>query len=174
KGHLLKGKAPPPDPMAGEERQLKKALESIRSGGDCKAMVPLRSAPARPPRLEPDTRVQFLPGVGPVRSRDFERLGLLTAEDLVRHYPRSYLDARRFVRIADLPPHELVTVTGTVKSAAALRTRVGRTDFVAAIGDGTGILSCYFYGQPFLARVLSRGAKVVVSGELDPIEQRMF
>jgi ATP-dependent DNA helicase RecG len=132
-----------------------------------------RSLSSHPHRLTAEARLQFLPGVGPARARDFERLSIVTVEDLIRHYPRGYLDARRFVEIKSLPPSELVTVSGVVRSAAALRTRAGRTDFTVAIEDGTGTLSCYFYGQPVLARVLRRGVRVVVSGELDPVEGRM-
>ncbi len=135
-------------------------------------------APRRPgadkPPLEPVTRLQFLPGVGPVRAGHFGRLGLTTLEHLVRHYPRTWLDARRFVRIADLKPGEFVTVEGTVHSALAIRTRAGRTDFQAAVEDGSGRLGLYFFGQPYLARTLVRGARVVVSGELDRLERRML
>jgi ATP-dependent DNA helicase RecG len=101
-------------------------------------------------------------------------MGLVTIEDLLRHYPRTYLDARRFVSIREIEPGALVTVSGAVRSAAATRTRSGRTDFMAAIDDGTGQLSCYFFGQSFLARTLTRGTRVVVSGELDPIERKMM
>src|SRR2546426_5663092 len=114
--------------------------------------------------LEPFGRLQYLPGVGPGRAAALERLGLVTVEDLLRHYPRTWLDARRFVRIADLAPGELLTVEATVRSGAAVRTRSGRTDFVAALEDGSGTLACYFFGQPFLARTLRRGVRVVVSG----------
>jgi len=93
----------------------------------------------------------------------------------MRHYPRTWLDARRFVRIADLRPGELLTVEGVVHSAVAIRTRAGRTDFQVALDDGSGArLGLYFFGQPFLARTLQRGARVVVSGELDPLERRML
>ncbi|HYM80894.1 MAG TPA: ATP-dependent DNA helicase RecG [Candidatus Limnocylindria bacterium] len=125
-------------------------------------------------RLDPGSRVQFLPGVGPARAQVFERLGLNTVEQLLRHYPRTYLDARRFVTVKQLAPGELMTVVGTVRSAAALRTRGGRTDFSAAVSDGTGTVACYFFGQPFLARTLRTGTRVVVSGELDPLDGRMM
>ena len=38
--------------------------------------------------FDPLTRVQFLPGVGPQRAQAFERLGVTTLEQLLRHYPR--------------------------------------------------------------------------------------
>ncbi len=126
------------------------------------------------PPLRPDSRLQFLPGVGPRRALLFEKLGLNTVDQLLRHYPRDYLDARTFVTVKDLKPGVLLTVVGTVKHAAALRTRGGRTDFSASIADSTGQVACYFFGQPFLARTLIAGTRVVVSGEVDPLERRML
>src|SRR5688572_11132658 len=87
---------------------------------------------------EPSTRLQFLTGIGPARARIFEKLELHTLEHLVRHYPRTWLDARRFVPIAELTPGELMTVRGTVRNAAALRARGGRTDFSATVEDASG------------------------------------
>jgi len=130
--------------------------------------------PAEHRSAEPGSRLQFLPGVGPQRALLFERLELTTVEQLLRHYPRTWLDARRFVRIADLVPGELLTVRGTVKHAALLRTRAGRTDFSITLNDGSGTLGCYFFGQPFLSRTLKPGVEVVVSGEIDALERRML
>jgi ATP-dependent DNA helicase RecG len=124
-------------------------------------------------RLDPITRVQFLPGVGPGRAQTFERLGITTLEQLVRHYPREWLDASRFVSVKDLAPGALLTVVGVVKHAAALRTRGGRGDFSVTVTDGTGPLPCSFFGQSFLARTLRPGVRVVVSGEWDAIDRRM-
>ena len=106
-------------------------------------MIATASPPRRRP-LDPRTAVQFLPGVGPARARHFERLGLHDLGQLVRHYPREYLDARRFVALRDLEPGQLVTVSGTVQSAAALRTRTGRGDFSLTIRDATGVLPLLF------------------------------
>jgi ATP-dependent DNA helicase RecG len=131
------------------------------------------TAARRVPRLDAASRVQYLPGVGPARARVFERLGLNTVEQLLRHYPRAYLDARRFVKAGELRPGELVTVVGEVRHAAALRTRGGRTDFAISVSDETGSVGAYFFGQPFLARTIRRGMRVLLSGELDPIDRRM-
>ncbi|MFI5371720.1 MAG: ATP-dependent DNA helicase RecG, partial [Candidatus Eisenbacteria bacterium] len=134
--------------------------------------APSTATGARRP-LEPGTRVQFLTGVGPARAPLFERLGIGTLEDLLRHYPRQYLDARTFVPIRDLHPGALVTVQGVIRQAAALRTRGGRTDFACTLADDTGRVQTYFFGQPFLSRVLRPGTRVVMSGELDPLDRRL-
>ena len=125
------------------------------------------------PRLDARTRVQFLPGIGPQRALAYERLGLVTLEHLVRHFPRTWLDATQFVKVRDLRRGELLTVTGTVKHAGALRTRGGRADFAATISDGTGTLPCYWFGQSWLARTLAPGTQVVVSGEISGAERQM-
>ena len=117
--------------------------------------------------LDPSTRVQFLAGVGPARARLFEKLGITTLEQLVRHYPRAYLDARTFVTVRELRSDKVLTVLGKVRSAATHRTRGGRTDFTARVADHTGVVTCHFFGQPWLARALAPGASVVVSGTID-------
>ncbi len=124
--------------------------------------------------LEPRTRVQFLPGVGPRRAEAFERLGCPTISHLLRHYPREWLDATRFVPIRGLRPGELLTVTGVIRNAASIRTRGGRSDLSLTIADDTGTLNAYFFGQSFLARTLKPGSRVVVSGEFDPFDRRML
>ena len=120
------------------------------------------------------TRVQFLAGVGPQRALAFERIGIVTLEHLVRHYPRTWLDASRFVKVKDLKPGELLTVVGEVRHASALRTRGGRTDFAVTVSDGSGTLPCYFFGQSWLARTLTPGTRVVVSGEIGGAERQML
>jgi len=88
--------------------------------------------------MDGQTRVQFLPGVGPQRALAFERLGIMTLEQLVRHYPRTWLDASRFVKVKDLQPGELLTIAGDVKHAQVQRTRGGRT--VSIFDTATGSL----------------------------------
>ena len=128
-------------------------------------MTPNR--PSGTPPLDPRTRVQFLPGIGPNRALAFERLGLVTLDHLVRHVPRDWLDARRFVKVAEARPGGLVTVVGEIRHASAIRTRGGRTDFVATVTDGSALLGLYFFGQSWLARTLKPGTRVVVSGEVE-------
>ena len=135
--------------------------------------TPARSTTTAP-RIEPDTRLQFLPGVGPERARLFEKLGIWTVEHLIRHYPRTHLDASHFVKISALKAGEMLTIEGTIKHSAAVRTRGGRSDFSCTVTDGTGVLGVYCFGQPFLARSLKPGTRVVMSGEYDPVERRML
>ncbi|HEX7345117.1 MAG TPA: hypothetical protein VF398_12685, partial [bacterium] len=77
---------------------------------------PVKSAEA--PRWgEMDTEVQFVPGVGPNRGRQLERVGIRTVEDLLYYLPRRYLDRSLIMKIQDLDLSDReVTVVGRVTS----------------------------------------------------------
>jgi len=67
-------------------------------------------------RMNMDTAIQYLPGVGPKRAELLgTELGIATVGDLLRLYPFRYIDRSRIVRIADIHPDlALVQVRATV------------------------------------------------------------
>ena len=58
-------------------------------------------------------------GIGPKLATKLMGAGFRTVEDLLRHYPRDYIDYSRLLRIRDLRPGETVTVVGTVRRSHA-------------------------------------------------------
>jgi ATP-dependent DNA helicase RecG len=111
-----------------------------------------------------DRPVQFLKGVGPQRAGVLQRLGLLTARDVLYHVPRRYADASTVHRIASLEAGMDATVVGRVVSAGVLPTRGGLRIFQAVLRDRSGMIECSWPGQPFLDRVIRRGDLLLVSG----------
>lgn len=53
--------------------------------------------------------VSVFKGVGEQREKRLHRLGIVTVEDLLTHYPREYKDRSEILKIADLPPDEPAT-----------------------------------------------------------------
>ncbi len=111
-----------------------------------------------------DRPVQFLKGVGPGRAGVLQRLGLLTARDLLYHVPRRYADASTIQKIASLEAGMDATVIGRVVSSGVLPTRAGLRIFQAVLRDRSGLIECSWPGQPFLDRVVRRGDLLLVSG----------
>jgi len=123
--------------------------------------------------------VTRLPGIGSVRAAALEEAGILTAGDLLRFVPRRYLDRSRIPPIRDAsrstarsrerpsrdaPPEE-VTLIGRVERVQSIPGRTRRT--VLTLSDGTGKLSCVWFGQSeWLLRAYSPGDQVAVSGKL--------
>ena len=54
--------------------------------------------------LDATSPVQFLPGVGPVRAKQLEKLGIVIVLDLLWHVPRTYMDRSRITPFADFVP----------------------------------------------------------------------
>ena len=53
-----------------------------------------------------NSEVRFLRGVGEQRMKKYQRLGVTTVEDLLRHLPRDYIDLRGAVSIGEAVPGE--------------------------------------------------------------------
>ncbi|HEX8692449.1 MAG TPA: ATP-dependent DNA helicase RecG [Longimicrobium sp.] len=113
---------------------------------------------------ELDRPVQFLKGVGPGRAPLLQKLGLLTARDVLYHAPHRYEDASTITRIADLAPGMDATIIGRVVSRGVLPTRRGLRIFQAVVKDSTGMIECAWPGQPYLERVVNKGDLLLLSG----------
>ncbi len=61
-----------------------------------------------------DQPLMYLPGIGPKRSEQLAKLGLLTVRDALFYYPREHIDYAKQVKITDLQAGETVTLVGSV------------------------------------------------------------
>jgi ATP-dependent DNA helicase RecG len=118
------------------------------------------------PRMDLQTPVQYVKGVGPQRAAALVRLGVATAEDLLFHLPLRYEDRRAFARVADLRAGMKVSVSGTV-SVAGLRRARRMSLYEVRLEDGTGRLKALWFNQPFLKDTLVRGSRVVLFGAVE-------
>jgi ATP-dependent DNA helicase RecG len=116
--------------------------------------------------LKPSSPVQYLKGVGPAKAELFQRLGITTLMDLLRHYPRGYIDRTTISKISSITPGQNCTVMGTVLGFQVRPTRDGRKDFILVLTDETGSVECIWFNQPFLQRVFKTGQAIVVSGDV--------
>ena len=111
-----------------------------------------------------DKPVQFLKGVGPRRAESLQRMGILTARDLLYHVPRRYDDASTITPVALAQVGMDVTVVGEVRSKGILPTRRGLRIFQAVIQDDSGMVTCSWPGQPWVERNVRKGDRILVTG----------
>src|SRR5881394_897346 len=123
-----------------------------------------RSAPSS--RLRLDMPVMYLKGVGPSRAEALNKLGILTAGDLLYHIPHRYEDASTVAPIASLEPGMQGTVIGRVISKGVIPTRKGLRIFQAVLRDDTGMMEVSWPGQPFLDRTINKGDVLLVTGSI--------
>jgi ATP-dependent DNA helicase RecG len=117
-----------------------------------------------------------------------EGLGIRTVSDLLRHYPRRYIDrsttvpiralqaAGRPGRQASLGDEEAdhrqirlgdeVTVIARVHRVDVRRTRRGQAMVTVVVSDGSGRLDLPYFNQPWIERTYRPGMEVAVSGRV--------
>ena len=111
-----------------------------------------------------DTPVKFLKGIGERRAEALERLGIRTAQDLLWHLPRRYIDASSVTPLAKADVGAEVACVGRVVAKGVLPTRRGLRIFHAVLRDDSGVLECVWPGQAFLDRTITVGQTLLVSG----------
>jgi ATP-dependent DNA helicase RecG len=123
-----------------------------------------------------DVDIKFVKGIGPKMAEVFARIGLMTAWDLIRHYPRHHLDFQNRMMIKQLTVGEEVTVFGFIRSVGAFQSKRGNVSVLTiVISDGTGSLGISrFIGGRSNKYLLDRyksqypkGAQVIASGTVE-------
>ena len=134
------------------------------------------SEPSASRRLDPATPLGEVPGIGPKLATRLASLGLFQVDDLLRHYPRDYLNYANLVRIAALVPGSTATVVATVRRCTTFTSpkNPNLSILELQLQDCTGRLrvSRFFAGRRFAspgwlksqARLYPPGCTVAVSG----------
>ncbi len=107
-----------------------------------------------------------LKGIGEKTAEAFNRLGIFSAEDLVRFYPRAYESFDKPVPLYELEPGKTMTVEGVLSKDASMNRFRGMTIVNAYIADMTGRLQLSWYNSPFIMNSLKAGAHLVFRGRV--------
>ncbi len=114
-----------------------------------------------------DTKITYLKGVGPVRGKLLNEIGISTVRDLLQYYPRKFLDRTNIKPIKELKIGEEAVVIGRIETLGLRKTR-RRNFFQITLNDGTGRLQCnWFNGISWISEKFSVNQKVTVFGKID-------
>lgn len=105
-------------------------------------------------------------GVGAQKQKALKKLGLEKIRDLIFYFPFRYNDFSKIVTIRDLRHGKIITVLGKIQKIRTIRTprkRMFLTEIEVA--DETGVISCLFFNQPYLAETLKEDMLVYLSGQ---------
>ncbi len=118
-------------------------------------------------------RVSVLPGVGPKRARDLEKLGVETIADFLTLWPRKHLDRTVVTPLWQVAPGGPWTVRGRVESAQEHYLGPRKSYLRVRIGDGSGNLEATFFHAGWLKRQLVPGTEVMLSGRVEMFRHRL-
>ena len=140
---------------------------------------PLALGEAQPASVTKDTPadvldVRYLKGVGPRLATQLLSLGITTVGQLVRHYPRQYLDYAKQLPIASLMEGQTVSIIATVIGVGSFDTKAKNLTIVRlTLSDRSGkATASWFFSKKqsgllhqFKAR-FETGTEVLVSGKV--------
>jgi ATP-dependent DNA helicase RecG len=111
------------------------------------------------------TPLQFVKGIGPQRAKLLGNLGLRTVEDALYYLPARHEDRSQLTPLRSLKPNDVTTVSGTVRAISPPPRGRPRMPLSVLLGDGTGFLTCVWFGQGYLERLFQRGQRLIVHGK---------
>ena len=100
-------------------------------------------------------------------------MGIRTVGDLLRHYPRRYIDRSAVQRIGDLRLGEQATVIARVHKTVKRLTRRRQSMVTVTLADGSGTLDLTFFNQPWAAGIYKEGLELAVSGTVTRYRGRL-
>ncbi len=99
-----------------------------------------------------------------------EALGIRTVDDQLRHYPRSYTEgASRWGADDERPPAgEHITIVDTIVATESCPMKKNRKKMChrITVGSGRGRMTATFFNANYIMKDLTKGTKVMLSGEV--------
>ena len=117
--------------------------------------------------IELDTNIQFLKGVGPVKSEIFNKIGIHTLNDLIRYYPRVYEDRTELRKIAEFIDGENVLFTAKIAGKINIqRTKNKLSIHKIYVTDGTDSCQMTWFNQRYLSDFFKEDTEYVFYGKV--------
>ena len=123
--------------------------------------------------MDKEHPIQMLPGIGPNRAARLQKLGIETADDLLRWFPRQYEDRRTVYPVEGAPVGEKCCVSAVVvETPRTSRITKGREVTRLRAADDTGVLNITFFGQSYVRTALQVGQSYVFYGTIEGTQRR--
>lgn len=111
----------------------------------------------------------------PVQEKALKRLGLLTIEDMLYHFPTRYTDTAEVSNIASLKKGETATIFGKI---TGLETKKAWTKKIpmseAWVTDGSEKIKIVWFHQAYLAKMLHEGGFVRIEGKVSERRNELY
>jgi len=122
-----------------------------------------------------ETELAHIRGLNDTFLKKLSKLGIVTVQNLLWHFPTRYEDFSRIVPIAELKPGTTATIRGVVKKIESRKSWKRRLQLVEAIiADDSGGIKAVWFNQTYIARVLQVGMEANFSGKVTSGKQGMY
>lgn len=110
--------------------------------------------------------IREIKGIGEKTEKLFQKMGVYTAGDLLRYYPRTYDIYEAPVPVSELEEGTVAAVEGCVFGSVQVSPNRKLQTVTALIRDLTGTLKVLWFRMPFLRNTLRSGSRIIVRGRV--------
>lgn len=117
--------------------------------------------------MDKNTNIQYLKGVGEKRAKILNKLGIFTVGDLLRFYPRDYMDWSKISSIASAPFDESCCIRAIVNhKPRGAKIRKGMTIYKTVVTDGESLMNITIFNNKYAAESLEAGEEYLFYGKV--------
>ncbi len=117
--------------------------------------------------MDKNTNIQYLKGVGEKRAKILNKLGIFTVGDLLRFYPRDYMDWSKITSIAGAPFDTNCCVRAIVNhKPRGAKIRKGMTIYKTVVTDGESLMNITIFNNKYAAESLEAGEEYLFYGKV--------
>ena len=112
------------------------------------------------------SRITEIKGIGEKTEKLFVKLGITTAGELLRYYPRGYDVYEEAVPIAQLEEGKIMTVSGVIFGRVQVSGTRNMQVTTMHVKDLTGTLKVVWFRMPFLRNTFAGGGTITLRGRV--------
>ena len=112
------------------------------------------------------TPLRELKGVGEKTEKLFQKIGITTAEELLRYYPRTYDIYEEPVEIASAEEDKIVSIRVTIATGIYINQVRNLQVLTTTVADASGRLPVAWFNAPYLRGTLKKGSVFILRGKI--------
>lgn len=117
--------------------------------------------------MDKNTNIQYLKGVGEKRAKILNKLDIFTVGDLLRFYPRDYMDWSKITTIAGAPYDANCCIRAVVNhKPKGAKIRKGMTIYKTIVTDGESLMNITIFNNKYAAESLEAGEEYLFYGKV--------
>ena len=106
-------------------------------------------------------------GISDKRVQDLAKMGIFTPEDLIKHFPRNYLDLRKITPLEKCYNNDIVLTCGKLMTAPKMFTSARKLKCVrVAVEQGLRGFTAVWFNQPYVMSHLRAGEEYLFYGRI--------
>lgn len=110
--------------------------------------------------------LRYVKGLSDKRIQDLNKMGIFSCEELVRHFPRSYLDLRKAVKLKNAIHNDFALIKGKVVGNPTLNKK-GKLSIVKVLAEqDEELCNIIWFNQPYIQSKLVSGEEYLFYGRV--------